>query len=148
MEQLVRAKIRRQLGAMESSHADAQRRHNMALYANMYSGLGDRRGSSLMYGGARNPMFSYGNAKTKKCRNAFDNCRLKSGAKMEAGEKSAKKSTWVNYVKKYAKKHKIGYGEALTEALPSYNKIYKTAPKKKRAKKKKVATYKKRVAKK
>lgn len=33
-----------------------------------------------------------------------------------------KKLSWVNWVKKYAKDHKITYGEAMTRARASYYK--------------------------
>lgn len=33
---------------------------------------------------------------------------------------AAKKSLWIKFVKEYAKKHRISYGDALTEAGPEY----------------------------
>jgi hypothetical protein len=47
--------------------------------------------------------------------------------RLAGGKKSKDKrgtTPWVKYVKKYAKKHDLTYGEALSEAGPSYHKKY------------------------
>ena len=40
--------------------------------------------------------------------------------KKPAAKKSKRKLDWIPFVKKYAKDHKIDYGEALAKAGPSY----------------------------
>lgn len=40
--------------------------------------------------------------------------------KRKAGKKAAKHNPWVAHVKKYAKAHKMDYGEAMKKAKASY----------------------------
>ena len=44
----------------------------------------------------------------------------KSPARKSASKRSASRNPWVMHVKKYAREHKISYGEALTKAKSSY----------------------------